>query len=102
MDRKHNRQSATNYSIQVLQVNGAVCEDLSEDTIHVENISKGGFRFVAPCDFGLEDRVQVELRFPDASVKKVLGRISYCEELESDGEKAYGFSVLDGFYSLVA
>ena len=101
MDRKHDRQSAKNYSIQVLQVNGAVRDELIGGMIHVENISKGGFRFITTCDLNLEDRLQVELRFPDASVKKVLGRICYCEDLQSEN-KAYGFSVLEGFYSLVA
>ena len=101
MNRKHDRQLAKDYSIQVLQVNGAVRDELISESISVENISKGGFRFITKCDLGLEDRVQVELKFPDASVKKVLGRISYCEDIESEN-KAYGFSILEGFYSLVA
>jgi hypothetical protein len=53
-------------------------------------------------EFEIDSRLQVILRFPDERTQEVLGRICYCDT-EVEGEaKAYGFSVLDGFYSLVS
>ena len=46
----------------------------------------------------MEDRVQVLLRFPDDHTQKVLGRICYSEAID-DIDTAYGFSIIDGFYS---
>ena len=45
------------------------------------------------------DVYRVLLRFPDDHTQEVLGRICYSETLE-DSKMAYGFSVIDGFYSL--
>ena len=62
---------------------------------------QGGFRFVSDIKFELEDRVQVLLRFPDGHSQEVLGRICYTDRLDND-QTAFGFSVIDGFYSLRA
>ena len=51
--------------------------------------------------FELEDRVKVQLHFPDKHTQEVLGRICYSDAIDDD-RTAYGFSVLDGFYSLHA
>ena len=85
--------------IHILMVNGEMKEQLSQKPFYLENIGKGGFRFISDEPFKLEDRVQVLLRFPNNYSQQVLGRICYCDEL-SDARMAYGFSVIDGFYSL--
>jgi len=101
MTRNQDRASAEGYCIQVLIINGEVQNNLSHKSFYIENIGKGGFRFLSDVKFELEDRVQVLLRFPDDHTQEVLGRICYSESLD-DGVMAFGFSVIDGFYSLLA
>ena len=85
--------------IHILMVNGEMKESLSRKPYYLENIGKGGFRFISDEPFELEDRVQVLLRFPNDYSQQVLGRICYCDQVD-DARIAYGFSVIDGFYSL--
>lgn len=99
MSRDQERASAEGYCIQVLIVNGEVQNHLSQKSFYIENIGKGGFRFVSDVSFELEDRVQVLLRFPDGHSQEVLGRICYADRMDSN-DIAYGFSVIEGFYSL--
>ncbi len=100
MNRNQERASADGYCIQVLIINGEVQNHLAQKSFYVENIGKGGFRFISKIKFDLEDRVQVLLRFPDKRSQEVLGRICYSDSI-GDGTMAYGFSVIDGFYSLL-
>ena len=93
------QSSAEGCFIQVLMINGEMQNRLSEKSFHLENICNGGFRFIADESFELEDRVQVLLRFPNDFSQQVLGRICYCDGVDNE-QKAYGFSVIDGFYSL--
>jgi len=99
MNREQDRASAEGYCIQILIVNGEVREDLLQKSFYVENIGKGGFRFITDISFELEDRVQVLLRFPDGNTQEVLGRICYGDKITKT-ESAYGFSVIRGFYSI--
>jgi len=99
MNRNQERASADGYCIQVLIVNGDVQTHLSQKSFYIENIGKGGFRFLADVNFELEDRVQVLLRFPNGYSQEVLGRICYKQEVPGN-RKAYGYSVMDGFYTL--
>jgi len=101
MKKIRERSTVEGYCIQVLIINGEVQGSFSQKSLYVENIGKGGFRFISNVSFNLEDRVQVLLRFPDGYSQEVLGRICYNEELDA-GETAYGFSVIEGFYSLHA
>ena len=101
MNRTQDRATADGYCIQILIVNGEVQNQLSLKSYYTENIGKGGFRFLADIAFELEDRVQVLLRFPDGHSQEVLGRICYSDKLD-DEQTAFGFSVIDGFYSLRA
>ena len=101
MEKSRERSTVEGYCIQVLIINGEVQNTLSQKSLYVQNIGKGGFRFISEERFNLEDRVQVLLRFPDNYSQEVLGRICYSEELDG-GEIAYGFSVIEGFYSLHA
>lgn len=101
MKRNQERGAAEGYCIQVLIVNGEVQNHLSHKSFYIENIGKGGFRFISDVEFELEDRVQVLLRFPDDHTQEVLGRICYSDSID-EGSMAYGFSVIDGFYSLLA
>jgi hypothetical protein len=101
MARDQERASAEGFCIQVLIINGEVQNHLSQKSFYIENIGKGGFRFISDVEFELEDRVQVVLRFPDDHSQEVLGRICYSDPLEDD-KVAYGFSVIDGFYSLLS
>ena len=101
MKKSRERSAIEGYCIQVLIINGEVQDLLSQKSFYVENIGKGGFRFISDVNFELEDRVQVLLRFPDDRSQEVLGRICYREEFD-DKQIAYGFSVIEGFYSLHA
>ena len=82
-------------------INGVKQDHLSEHYLPVEEICKGGFRFYSNVDLVLEDRLRVQLRFPDDRSQQVLGRICYSDVIDDD-MTAYGFSVIDGFYSLQA
>ena len=99
MNRDQERATVDGYCIQVLIVNGEIQEQCSQKSLYIENIGKGGFRFVSSMKFDLEDRVQVLLRFPDGFSQEVLGRICY-KDSDNDNDTAYGFSVIEGFYSL--
>ena len=99
MNRHQERSNAVGYCIQILIVNGAVQDEYSNKSYYIENIGKGGFRFISDIAFELEDRVQVLLRFPDNHSQEVLGRICYSEDFDAT-QKAYGFSIIRGFYSL--
>jgi hypothetical protein len=99
MAKDQERKSIDGYCIQVLIVNGEVQSHLSQKSFYIENIGKGGFRFISDVSFELEDRVQVLLRFPDGHAQEVLGRICYNTWIDEENT-AYGFSVIDGFYSL--
>lgn len=99
MKTNRNRCSAEGFYIQFLIINGEVQNQLVDKKFALENIGKGGFRFVTDVSFELEDRVQVLLHFPDEHSQEVLGRICYSDTQENN-LTAYGFSVLDGFYSL--
>jgi hypothetical protein len=88
------------YCIQVLNKNGEAQTHLAEKFFNIENIRKGGFRFLSDEKFELEDRVRVQLRFPDDRTQQVLGRICYSEKIDGD-KTAYVFSVIEGFYSLL-
>lgn len=98
MERDQDRASADGYCVQILIINGEVQEQ-SDKSFYIENIGKGGFRFLADVSFELEDRVKGLLRFPDGTAQEVLGRIYYSDEAGT-GQTAYGFSVIEGFYSL--
>ena len=99
MKRNQERSAADGYCIQILIINGEVQNHLSQKSYYIENISKGGFRFIADLALDLEDRVRVLLRFPDEHSQEVSGRICYSDEI-SEERIAYGFSVINGFYSL--
>jgi len=99
MNRHQERSNSIGYCIQILIVNGAVQDECSQKPYYIENIGKGGFRFISDIAFELEDRVQVLLHFPDNHSQEVLGRICYSENFD-DIQKAYGFSIIRGFYSL--
>ena len=99
MNRNQARGSAAGYCIQVLIVNGEVQTHLPLKSFYIENIGKGGFRFLSDVNFELEDRVQVLLHFPNGHSQEVLGRICY-KENTSGNRTAYGYSVIEGFYSL--
>jgi len=99
MLRDQIRATAEGYCIQILIINGEVQNQLAHKSFYIENIGKGGFRFISDRTFELEDRVQVLLRFPDGYAQEVLGRICYADRKNAT-ETAYGFSVIEGFYSL--
>ena len=99
MNRDQERATVEGYCIQILIVNGEVLGQSSQKSLYIENIGKGGFRFVSDVKFDLEDRVQVLLRFPDGFSQEVLGRICYTDPIDTINA-AYGFSVIEGFYTL--
>jgi hypothetical protein len=100
MLREDSRDSGDGYCIQILIINDEMRDDLSQKSYYVENISKGGFRFTTDIVFEIDDRLRVLLRFPDGHSQEVLGRVCYCDENKGPDGCAYGFSILDGFYSL--
>ncbi len=99
MNREFERHTGTEHSVRILHINEESPPRHEDLCFQVHNIGKGGFRFEADLDLQLEDRVRVQLCFPDGHQQPVLGRICYRDEL-GDGRAAYGFSVIEGFYSL--
>ena len=84
-------------SYEILSVNGEKPGQSQQCQGIIENISKGGFRFVTSTRFELEDRIAARIIFPDGQSQEVFGRICYCNEDEGKGDYAYGFSIINGF-----
>ena len=99
MSRNRISNLTKEYRIQVLIINGKEQDAATQNSYYVEDICKGGIRFLSDAAFELEDRVTVLLRFPDNHTQEVLGRICYSDVVD-DEKNAYGFSILDGFYPL--
>ena len=99
MTRKHKRVSCEACRCEVLQVNGEEPNEKQAYKGDIENISKGGFKFVTRKQYQLDDRICVRLYFADGRSHETLGRICYCNDDEKGGY-AYGFSIISGFYSL--
>ena len=102
MPREGSRKAGSGYCIQILTIDGQVQDDISQKSFYIQNISRGGFRFIAKIDLEIDSRLQVLLRFPDERVQEVLGRICYCNAVSEGDDIAYGFSVIEGFYSLMS
>lgn len=100
MTQNHKLKLADEYCIRVLAINGVTQDHRSQNFFHIEDICKGGFRFYSKVEFEIEDRLLVLLHFPDGQSQQVLGRICYCDAINDDNT-VYGFSVIDGFYSLL-
>ena len=95
--RKHLRQSCKALRCEVLSVNGKQPDQSQQYEGSIENISKGGFRFVTSKRFELEDRIKARIIYTDGRSQETIGRICYCNEAENSNEYAYGFSILNGF-----
>jgi len=102
MTKQRGRLPGDGYCVQIMFINDEPQENLAQKSLYIENISKGGFRFISNIQFAIEDRLRVLLRFPDGRTKEVTGRVCYRNEVSDSDTCAYGFSVLDGFYSLEA
>ena len=87
------------YRVKILNINGEVQDYLIQHDFYIEHICRGGFRFISSAEFALEDRINVQLCFPGGNKQDVLGRICYSDAID-DNRTAYGFSVVEGFYSL--
>ena len=95
--RRDIRQACKSCRCEILLVNGRQPDKSQQFQGDVENISKGGFRFVTSKRFELEDRINAKIIFSDGSFQETFGRICYCNEDDGSGKFAYGFSILDGF-----
>jgi len=95
--RKDIRQACIACRCEILQVNGKQPEQSQQYEGNIENISKGGFRFVTSMRFELDDRIKAKIVFADGRSQETLGRICYCNEDENNESYSYGFSVLNGF-----
>ena len=95
--RKELRQACKTCRCEILQVNGKAPDQSQQYEGNIENISKGGFRFVTSKRFELEDRIKARIIFADGRSLESLGRICYCNEDGEAGNFAYGFSILNGF-----
>ena len=96
-NRKDVRQLCKACRCEILLVNGAEPDQSQQYQGDIENISKGGFRFVTSKRFELEDRITARIIFADGSSQETFGRICYCNDADEDGDFAYGFSILNGF-----
>ena len=95
--RKDIRQLCIACRCEILSVNGKAPDQSQQYEGNIENISKGGFRFVTSKRYELEDRIKARLVFNDGRSQETTGRICYCNEDEENRNFAYGFSILTGF-----
>jgi hypothetical protein len=95
--RKHLRQSCIACRYVILQINGKEPDQPNKHKGDIDNISKGGFRFITNIRYELEDRARVMIYFPDGYSQEATGRICYCNEVENSTAYAYGFSIIEGF-----
>jgi len=82
---------------EILSVNGEKPDQSQQHQGIIENISKGGFRFITSKRYELEDRIKAKIIFTDGRSQETFGRICYCNKDEKNGDYAYGFSVINGF-----
>ena len=83
---------------EILLVNGEEPDQSQQYQGIIENICKGGFRFVTSRRLELEDRITAKIIFTDGRSQVTFGRICYCNEDEDNGNYAYGFSIINGFF----
>ena len=95
--RKHLRKSCKACHYEILKVNGTAPDQPDRHQGKIENISKGGFRFITDIRYELEDRLKAKIYFPDGYAQETTGRICYCNEVLNGTGFAYGFSIIDGF-----
>lgn len=95
--RKHVRKPCPACRCEILLVNGKEPDQSQQYEGDIENICKGGFRFITPKRFELDDRIKARIYFTDGRSQESLGRICYCNEDEANGGYAYGFSIITGF-----
>ena len=95
--RKDIRQPCKACRCEILLVNDKEPDHSQYYEGDIENISKGGFRFVTSKRFELEDRIKAKITFTDGRSQETVGRICYCNEDEKNGDYAYGFSIINGF-----
>jgi len=95
--RKDIRQPCKACRCEILLVNGKEPDQSQHYEGNIENISKGGFRFITSKRFELEDRIKAKIIFTDGRSQETVGRICYCNEGEKSGDYAYGFSIINGF-----
>ena len=95
--RKDIRQPCKACRCEILLVNGKGPDESQYYEGNIENISKGGFRFITSKRFELEDRIKAKITFTDGRSQETVGRICYCNEDEKNGDYAYGFSIIKGF-----
>jgi len=95
--RKHIRRACQACHCEIHQINGEEPDQSQKHIGRIDNISKGGFRFLTSRRFELEDRIEAVIFFSDGISQKTLGRICYCNEDEDSGGFAYGFSIINGF-----
>ncbi len=95
--RKDTRLLCKACRYEILSVNGKKPDQSQQYQGVIENISKGGFRFVTSKRFELEDRITAKIVFTDGRSLETFGRICYCNEDEENGDYAYGFSIITGF-----
>ncbi len=101
MVRDDGRNPGGGYCIQILTIDDQAQQDIAQKSFYVENISRGGFRFIATINLEIDSRLKILLRFPDGRQQKVTGRICYSDPTIEGDAIAYGFSVISGFYSLL-
>ena len=95
--RKDIRQPCKACRCEILLVNGEKPGQSQQYQGSIENISKGGFRFVTSMRFELEDRIKAMIIFTDGRTQETMGSICYCNEDEKNRDYAYGFSIINGF-----
>jgi hypothetical protein len=95
--RKYIRESCKALRCEILSVNGEKPDQNQQYEGNIENISKGGFRFVTSKRFELEDRIKARIIYTDGHSQETIGRICYCNEDEDSDAFAYGFSIINGF-----
>jgi hypothetical protein len=95
--RKDTRLLCKACRYEILSVNGKEPDQSQQDQGIIENICKGGFRFITSKRFELEDRITAKIIFTDGRSLETFGRICYCNEDEENGDYAYGFSIITGF-----
>ena len=101
MIRKENRKLIQGAFLEVHRSNNRV-ETSDHSKYAIENISRGGLRFLSPDQYSVDERIEIILHLNNGEKHSLMARICYRDEprTASNGSCCYGVSFLDHFLEI--
>ena len=102
MIRRENRQSIQGAFLDIHRQNPGTMNDYDILTRYpIENISRGGLRFLCHDQFNIDERIQITVHMANGETHSARARICYCDLNNThNGDCHYGVSFLDNFLEM--